>query len=77
MFFNVNDYVSVRLTDEGRKIAEDWYWIAPSFKVEEDEEGFSKWQLWNLMQIFGQHLYLGGPMPFDSQIVLAEVRGEK
>ena len=71
--FNVNYHVYVRLTDHGREIYRK-YWrqfstkesSAPSLTV--DETGWSKFQLWELMAIFGPHIFSGGTVPFETTI---------
>lgn len=81
MKFNVNQYVKVRLTDYGRKIhKEDHDKLNSLFgdpnweyhKVQEDENGWSKWQLWDLMRAFGKHCYNGCKPPFDTNIEIVE-----
>ena len=74
---NINDEVWVKLNDHGREIAKkEWDdLVAENPKVTlkyrhpfEDEEGWSRWQLWNLMQTFGSHLVMGRIPPFDTEI---------
>lgn len=77
MKFNVNEYVRVKLTERGRQILLD---EAAEFRREhpqvksphslpkEDEEGWSKWQMWSLMQHFGPHIHLGFDPPFETEI---------
>lgn len=86
MDFNVNHSVFVRLTDEGRRLhrkASDDHnaFVAsasPSFigyayiKPEEDLDGWSKWQLWELMASFGEHMYNGCRPPFELNIRIPE-----
>jgi hypothetical protein len=66
MDFNVNEYVHVRLTPHGRAVYEANHAMLlasmgiPHAKLpyrapEEDAEGWSKWQLWELMREFGPH----------------------
>ena len=70
MDFNINQSVKVRLTQGGknllqRKRAELLQgmdgkisanaWALPT----EDADGWSEWQLWELMREFGQHIYVG------------------
>ena len=63
--FNINDYVKVKLTAYGCKIHVEYYskylpnnlmsnpkFILPII----DEEGFTKYQLWEFMNIFGEHM---------------------
>lgn len=80
--FNINDYVYVRLTDYGRGIhrrAYDrltkerdgkipWMYKAPK----EDSEGWSKWQMWELMNVFGDFMVLGFDPPFETTIRIEE-----
>ena len=76
--FNINDYVYVKLTPYGKEIldkdSEDLarYWNKPRdfFKrnIKEDEDGYSKWQLHNLMESFGKHCFNGCNLPFETTI---------
>ena len=86
MDFNLNSDVFVRLTPEGRRLhkkAHDelnthLYRInpkakrAPYYTPEEDEDGWSKWQLWDLMASFGEHIYNGCRPPFELNIRIPE-----
>lgn len=61
--FNINDYVRVKLTFIG--------WALLNGKnriVSEDTEGWSRWQLWDLMNTFGTSLYNGCDVPFETNI---------
>lgn len=68
MFFNINNLVRIKLTDEGRAIAarEDRYFRSP------DEDGWTSEQLWVVMQVFGPHLFNGGPLMFETEIEIPE-----
>jgi hypothetical protein len=65
--FNINDYVYVRLTDRGRTILMQQHQPAPV----EDPDGYSRWQLWHLMSVFGQHVYNGCLVPFEMTIKIS------
>ena len=84
MNFNINDFVSVRLTGHGKRVYE-------AFKAQQNKDiraagvepdlverhpetpsGWSRWQLWELMSIFGPHLYNGGPLMFNTTIIIHE-----
>ena len=73
--FNVNDRVRVKLTDRGREI-HDEFWCdhpIPLARVysppKEDDEGWSEWQLWVLMETFGPELgYILDEPPFEPNI---------
>jgi hypothetical protein len=77
--FNVNEYVLVRLTEHGREIIRKddakWGELYPSLRgrstlPKEDADGWSKWQLWHLMQTFGPHVANGVQNPFETTIRL-------
>lgn len=76
--FNLNDSVWVRLNDRGREIhrsvwtdtmrgVKNWAYRPP---VEVD--GWSRWQLWVLMQDFGPSISLGTNPPFETEIRLSD-----
>lgn len=74
--FNVNDFVMVRLTDMGREILrkqhEELLRRVPKLgefnAPKEDADGWSRWQMWNLMETFGPHVSLGMHVPFETTI---------
>jgi hypothetical protein len=81
--FNINDTVRVRLTDYGRAVLrEDWhsttniYYASPEQRAirgeykppKEDEHGWSEWQLWALMEAFGEHTGNGCRLSFETEI---------
>ncbi len=75
--FNINHYVLVKLNDRGieilRKKHDELAKVMPSigaFKLETDEFGYSKFQLWALMQTFGEHCSLGRVSPFETEILI-------
>ena len=61
---NINDYVWVRLNSEGATIANAFY-CHPHHPIPKFEPGLKKFQLWELMQIFGPPIHLGGPSFFE------------
>jgi hypothetical protein len=82
MDFNINDNVYVKMTDEGRRIHRQAHDDlnahirsvspkVPRFEYHppaEDEDGWSKWQLWELMASFGAHMHNGCRVPFELTI---------
>lgn len=78
--FNVNDVVRVKLNDHGRAIAKARTDSLSAFIVArggqpfehrskpEDADGWSEWQAWELMQVFGEHVGMGMDMPFETTI---------
>lgn len=81
--FNINDTVRVKITEKGhallRKDHEEFFAKLASKRPyeppKEDAEGYSRWQLWSLMQSFGPHISLGFETPFDPAI-LFEVKDD-
>mgnify|MGYP003291933549 CR=1 FL=1 len=84
--FNINNYVKVKLTKEGVKILKSQYnemlkQMTPqarksmvSFKKPKaDKDGYSEFQLWELMKHFGKYMYNGNiNPPFESTIKISE-----
>ncbi len=74
--FNINDKVRVKLTDHGRKLLEsdhEEFWKNMRIPMVytppvEDSEGWSTWQLWNLMQQLGPYIHLSCQVPFETTI---------
>ncbi len=78
MKLNINDSVKVKLNDHGREILKQQHELLfkdiPRYRVfvppREDEQGWSTWQMWDLMQSFGPHIRLGAEVPFETEIEL-------
>lgn len=74
---NLNLYIKVKLNDYGKKIHRD-YWkdtyeaINHSYKLDIDEEGYSTFQIWDFMNIFGEYSCLGGKPFLETNNVLVE-----
>lgn len=75
--FNLNDIVRVKLTDHGRRALEqDHYRFWSSIKRNppkynppvEDADGWSRWQLWSLMERLGPHMGLGRILVIECNI---------
>lgn len=73
MQFNINNKVRVRLTPKGKRVlAEKYKGLRPGYPPKEDAAGWSEWQLWDLMQTFGECIFLGCDMPFEGTIEIDE-----
>ena len=82
MKFNINENVMVKLTDVGREIhkkahddfCENFPSVSDDIKEyhpkKEDIQGWSEWQLWSLMEMFGSHIGLGVEPPFNTTIII-------
>lgn len=74
---NINDYVYVQLTDLGKQIYDSYFFNfnrkygveikAPELKM--DKEGYSAFQIWDLMQIFGPEMRIGLNPTFKDNIL--------
>lgn len=77
--FNINNYVWVQLTPYGRdllrrkhedlckktgRIFNEYPYVPPR----EDSDGWSKWQMWDLMMKFGPDIWHGSDLPFKTNI---------
>ncbi|MFC8685993.1 hypothetical protein [Brevibacillus porteri] len=63
--FNMNDNARVKLTELGFTILE-----ANKYYPKPDDEGYLTLPLWELMKLFGEHLFLGCKVPFETNIQL-------
>lgn len=83
---NFNSSVQIKLTAEGLKILKKKYnellstmtkeshEIAGEFELPDfDKDGYTKMQLWQVMNIFGEYMVVGNPNPpFESSIRISE-----
>jgi len=79
--FNINDSVKVKLTDLGKEIyyhqhneINEYYgkeMIKPKMP-EVDEDGYTSFQMWCLMGIYGKHISIGFNQPFETNIILED-----
>lgn len=75
LLFNINDSVWVKLTESGR----EWYKAeyqkrtgVDSLPRIQEVNGWSRWQLWDLMNMFGERLVMGFDLPFDTEMSLVD-----
>ena len=78
--FNMNNYIHVKLTQIGHNelkrqhiafLGDKWPYIAPV----EDKEGYSKWQMWDIMNKLGE-LLANGVEPAFMPIIKIETKKE-
>lgn len=70
--YNLNKTVYVRLNNIGRDIYKNYIQSLNSdlpTEPEVDENGYTKFQLWDLIHIFGEYIDLGLPTPFDKNCI--------
>jgi hypothetical protein len=80
--FNINETVKVRLTEFGKQMLERdhiEFWGArgmldkfPYEPYETDADGYTKFQLWDLLGKLGKYCGLGSVLPFDTVILIDE-----
>jgi hypothetical protein len=75
--FNINENVYVRLTPYGKKVLQERAVFYGYPYIEKQEvDGWSRWQMWDLISTFGECLYLGAAqLPFLTDIRI-EVKDE-
>ncbi len=80
---SLNDYVWVQLTEHGLGVYHDHYVaLFPNrdlipIPALHTRRGWTRFQLWELMHIFGADTMMGGPLSFKSTAVRLEDKGEK
>ena len=79
--FNINEIVKVKLTQKGKLIYSEYQIeiqkrfnrngikINVPLSIEVDSEGFSSFQLWKFMEIFGSHMYCGAEPVIEEPIL--------
>lgn len=80
--FNINSTVKVKLTEYGKQMLERdhiEFWGArgqldkfPYKPPKTDADGYTKFQLWSLMEKFGKYCGLGCKLPFETVILIDE-----
>lgn len=92
-FTNLNHAVCVRLTEHGRlhhrnhwramfeTLGADEDYIRKHYNApQETEDGWSEWQLWDLMSNFGEAMHMAPPVPFETEMwigTLAQLRAHQ
>ncbi len=78
---NINDYVKVKLNDLGVSVLKEKHDNLNKmiharggnglgeFELKVDEDGYTKFPLWDLMNIFGHLMVMGFEVPFETDII--------
>jgi len=66
--FNLNDFIRVKLTDEGRKVWYEYYRELPFVSLS-DNEGYNSFQALDFIKVFGPHLSYGNDL-FNTNILI-------
>lgn len=83
--FNINDIIKVKLTEHGRNMHAQNYkkYLGENFNKKYylpaiDKEGFTKYQLWEFMNIFGEHMFNGAEQVIENNLIyFEEVHGRE
>ena len=76
---NLNYHIKVKLTEKGREIytrylndLEEEYEIDSKDlpKIEVDENGYTEFQMWEFMRLFGKHFSMIGENPCETNIMI-------
>lgn len=67
---NLNDYIKVKLTEYGRMIYRESF---VSFGLQEpkinvDEDGYTRLQIWDFMYTFGDKMRMGFELPCETNV---------
>ncbi len=76
--FNLNHYVRVKLLPKGFELwrahfsymPPEWQKPLAHYQAQVDEAGYSKFQAWEFMQVFGPHIHLAMTGVFETEILL-------
>lgn len=79
--YNINDKIKVKLTKRGKAILKNE--VADTmnmlknlnfsddyFPYPEDEDGYTEFQLWNFMRIFGSYFYIGSLLIIEKNEII-------
>ena len=73
MQMNVNEIVWVKLTEHGKSVWkkhwEDLKVPAKHCELRLNWDGRARFQMWELMQVFGPAMYCGGPNVFEDNLL--------
>ena len=76
---SLNDKIKVKLTEKGKKIyfehikncnerISERYKIPSVLKI--DKKGYTMFQLWDFMKMYGEYMLLGEELPCDCEVII-------
>jgi hypothetical protein len=67
---NLNDYIKVKLTEFGRKIYRSSFVSLglPEPHINVDEDGYTRFQIHDFINVFGEHFHIGCELPCETNI---------
>jgi len=84
MLFNINEFIKVKLTPKGiavlkerhRNLQRKFPKIGPFRMPQIDADGYTEYQMWDLMNTFGESIGLGFNIPFETTIWIPDPKEE-
>lgn len=84
MKFNINNYVWVKLTPKGEKTLRVSRLVDMeltgldecAIKPPPEKNGYTQFQLWDLMRLFGESMFNGCELSFETEILIGEEPGD-
>ena len=79
--FNINDHIKVKLTRLGRIVHTEHYrkylqnmphFVPVEWLPDIDDEGFTRYQLHEFMNIFGEYMFVGAEQLFENNLIYFE-----
>lgn len=68
---NFNDQILVKLKPAGLEMLTKYYGGTVPNYIDTDDRGYTKFHMWNLMEIFGAKMYHGNPdLPFEMRAII-------
>lgn len=72
---NINDHIKVKLTDYGKRMLEDAFSVCEDNKnlnryTQSDENGYTKFQMWDFIQLLGEYMILGQEKVIETEILI-------
>jgi hypothetical protein len=84
MKYNINETIRVKLTPYGRAVHMERhfnFWRQhrpnniPIYTPKEEQDGWTRWQLWELMEVFGEYVGLCKQPVFETEIEIPVKEG--
>ena len=70
---NLNDVIKVKLTSYGKQVFYSYWNIVPTPSLNIDEDGYTQFQLWEFINIFGSYIYMGAKNVIEPLEIIKEI----
>ena len=65
---NLNNYIKVKLTEKGIDILKQRY--GTDYPIDIDDEGYTKFQMWDFARLFGEHMGMGFCLVCQTNVIV-------